>query len=231
MVGICEYPLEERPREKLLKSGAVSLSNVELIAILLRTGIKGNSAIDLAISMLSHFGSLRAIQKASSSEILNIKGLGEAKACSLIASMEMAKRILTEELKDRADISHPEDIISLLKYNLRDLDHEIFWVLFLTIKNSLIEIKEMFRGGISTASVYPREIIKEALKIGSAGIIIAHNHPSGDTTPSRDDIVITKRIKNACLLFDISLIDHIIIGSNSFLSFAREGFLKENSSL
>ena len=223
-MAITDWPNEERPREKLLIKGSDALSDAELLAIFLRTGIQGTSAVGLARQLLVNFGSLRALMTATQSEFCSHKGLGNAKYAQLQAVLEMAKRHLSEEIKRTDCLTSPADTISYLRSQLRNQPHEIFACLMLDNRNRVIAFRELFHGTIDGASVYPREVVKQALADNAAAVIFAHNHPSGVCEPSDADINITERLKKALALVDIRVLDHVIIGEES-LCFSERGLI------
>jgi DNA repair protein RadC len=223
-MAITDWPPEERPREKLLLKGAPSLSDAELLAIFLRTGIPGISAVDLSRLLLTEFGSLRALLTATQSEFCRHRGLGNAKFAQLQAVMEMANRHFSESLKRKDCLSSPVDTMAYLHSQLRDRQHEVFACVMLDNRNRVIALREMFRGTIDGASVYPREVVKQALADNAAGVILAHNHPSGIAEPSQADIQITERLKKALALVDIRVLDHVIIGDET-LCFSERGLI------
>lgn len=224
-MSIKDWPADERPREKLLEKGSGILTDAELLAIFLRTGIKGKTAVDLAKELLGEFGSLQALLKADETQFCQGKGLGSAKYAQLQAVLEMAKRHYVEMLEKEDSFTDPEVVRAYLKAQLRGYDHEVFACLFLDSKNGLIKLEELFRGTIDGASVYPREVAKKALFYNAASVIFAHNHPSGDTQPSQADKNITEKLKQGLSLFDIRVLDHFIIGNGRPYSFAENGFL------
>ena len=211
-MAISDWPSAERPREKLLNRGARSLSDAELLAIFLRNGTPQRSALDLARDLLTDFGSLRGILKASASQFCSHKGLGAAKYAQLQASLEIAQRHLGEELQREDCLNSPSRTRQYLRARLRDYEHEVFVCLMLDNRNRVIVCREMFRGTVDGASVYPREVVKQALADNAAAVIIAHNHPSGVCEPSHADIRITRDLSDALALVDIRLLDHIIVG-------------------
>lgn len=222
---ITDWPVNERPREKLLNQGPESLSDAELLAIFLRTGIKGQTAVDLARNLLQEFGSLRDLMKADQSHFCQGQGLGEAKFVQLQAVMEMSRRYLAEKVQDAEIMSSPAITRQYLMAQLAHLPHEVFAALFLDNKHKVIRFKILFQGTIDGASVYPREVVKQALALNAAAIIFSHNHPSGSVAPSQADIAITQRLKDALNLVDIRVLDHIIIGHDQAYSFAEHGNL------
>ncbi len=223
-MAITDWPSAERPREKLLSKGASALSDAELLAIFLRTGIRGVSAVDLARQLLNNFGSLRALLTASREEFCSHKGLGDAKFTQLQAVLEMSNRHLNEALMRNDSLSSPTDTLRYLHSQLRDRQHEIFACLMLDNRNRVIAFRELFRGTIDGASVYPREVVKQALTDNAASVILAHNHPSGVSEPSQADIQITERLKSALALVDIKVLDHVIVGEQT-LCFSERGLI------
>jgi len=232
---IKEWIKEERPREMLIKKGAKSLPLSKLLAIILRTGKEGVSAEELAKRLLNHFGSLRAIDSASISEICKIDGIGLAKVAQIKAALEIGKLLYEEKAEKKRQIKKAEDVLSYVAecYGsyLRDAQKEFFNVIFLDIKNKPIDRIEISKGSINAAVVDPKEIIKEATIRSASSIILVHNHPSGDTEPSPADIELTKRISQACNIVGVKVLDHIIIGKNQedYFSFAKQGLLKWQS--
>lgn len=224
-MSIQDWPEGDRPREKLLAQGAAVLSDAELLAIFLRTGIKGKTAVDLAGDLLTEFGSLRALLQADCENFTRAKGLGTAKYAQLQAVLEMARRHTFEEL-DRGDVlTSPEATRAYLSQQLRHYQHEVFACLFLDNQHHILEFEELFRGTIDSASVYPREVVKKALEHNAAAVIFAHNHPSGISEPSQADKLITDKLKQALALIDIRVLDHFIIGDGMPYSFAENGLL------
>ena len=224
-MAISDWPVEERPREKLLSKGAAALTDAELLAILLRTGTAGRSAVDVARSVLDSFKSLRKLLAADRQRFCAERGLGLARYAELQAAVEIARRQLSETLCAGPSLASPKATRDFLSAHLRDLEHEIFCCLFLDKRHRLIKFEELFRGTIDGASVHPREIVKLALQRNSAAIIIAHNHPSGVAEPSQADEMITQRVKEALALVDIRLLDHIIIGDGATVSLAERGLI------
>ena len=224
-MSIQDWPEGDRPREKLLAQGVAVLSDAELLAIFLRTGIKGKTAVDLARDLLTEFGSLRALLQADCENFTRAKGLGTAKYAQLQAVLEMARRHTFEEL-DRGDVlTSPEATRAYLSQQLRHYQHEVFACLFLDNQHHILEFEELFRGTIDSASVYPREVVKKALAHNAAAVIFAHNHPSGISEPSQADKLITDKLKQALALIDIRVLDHFIIGDGQPYSFAEHGLL------
>jgi len=219
------WPQTERPRERLLQHGASVLSDAELLAIFLRTGCAGMSAVDLARSAISRFGSLRLLIESEEEDFCQTKGLGSAKYAQLQAVMEMARRYLGESLDKELTLSSSSSVKHYLTAQLRHRSSEVFAVLFLDTQNRMISYKELFQGTIDGASVYPREVVKMALETNCASVILAHNHPSGITEPSGADIHITAKLTEALKLVDIRVLDHIIVGEGKCTSFAEQGLL------
>ena len=223
-MAITDWPSEERPREKLLLKGSSALSDAELLAIFLRTGIKGTSAVGLARQLLTNFGSLRALLTATQGEFCSHKGLGNAKYALLQAVIEMGNRHLSEVIKRGDCITSPADTMTYLRRQLRDRPHEVFACLMLDNRNRVIAFRELFRGTIDGANVYPREVVKQALADNAAAVIFAHNHPSGVSEPSDADIHITNRLVKALALVDIRVLDHVIVGEES-MCFSERGLI------
>ncbi|MAK92851.1 MAG: hypothetical protein CMI13_16650 [Oleibacter sp.] len=224
-MAISDWPALERPREKLLIHGAHVLSDAELLAIFLRTGVKGKSAVDLARELLSDFGSLRALLTADQQRFCEPLGLGRAKFAQLQAVLEMARRHLAEELQHGDALTSPELTRQYLQAQLRDLRYEVFACLFLDNQHRVLRYQELFRGTIDGAAVYPREVVKQALEQGAAAVILAHNHPSGIAEPSQADRAITDRLQQALGLVDIRVLDHLVVGDGYAVSFAERGWL------
>jgi len=222
---ISHWPAEERPREKLLKNGVQQLSDAELLAIFLRTGCAGLSAVDLARALLTRFGSLRAIFECSANEFCETKGLGLAKYCQLQAVLGMATRCMDETLRREQSMSSSQVVKDYLRSQLRHKRSEVFAALFLDSQNRLISYEELFFGTIDGASVYPREVVKAALKHNAAAVIFAHNHPSGIAEPSDADKRITQRLQEALDLIDIRTLDHLVVGDAEVVSFAERGLV------
>jgi DNA repair protein RadC len=222
---IKDWPSDERPREKLLNQGASALSDAELLAIFLRTGVKGLSAVALARRLLSEFGSLRALLEATQAEFCQHHGLGVAKFVQLQAVLEMSQRHLKSTLSREDAFSSSKITQDFLQQRLRHLPYEVFACLFLDNQHRLIHFEELFRGTIDSANVYPREVIRQALHHNAAAVILAHNHPSGVAEPSQADIALTKRLKHAFASIEVRVLDHIIVGDGLSHSLAEHGDL------
>lgn len=222
---IKDWPAEERPREKLLIRGPQALSDAELLAIFLRTGIKGKTAVDLSRDLLKEYGSLQALLMADHKRFCQGNGLGTAKYALLQATLEMAKRHLRESLDRGHALESIEITRAYLTAQLKNRPHEIFACLFLNNQHQVIEYEELFKGTIGGTSVHPREVVKKALLHNAAAVILAHNHPSGNQKPSQADKQITEKLKQALSLVDIRLLDHFIIGDNCAWSFAENGLI------
>lgn len=224
-MAIRDWPSAERPREKLLQNGAAALSDAELLAIFLRTGCSGKSAVDLARLLLTRFGGLRAILEADEGEFCAAQGLGPAKYTQLQAVLEMSRRHLAEFLASGEAFESPTAVKRYLTQQLRHKQQEVFVALWLDNQHRLLRYQELFNGTIDGASVYPREVVKWALAENAAAVVFAHNHPSGVAEPSQADRIITKRLQQALNLVDIRLLDHLIVGEGSVESFAERGWL------
>lgn len=224
-VKIPEWPEDERPRERLIRHGAEKLSDAELLAILLRTGDKDDTAIDLARHLIHKFGSFRGLDSRSVSELCQVKGVGPAKAAQIKAAIELGKRLFIESSKIKDKIQCSEDVYKRVGPYLRDLNKEVFKVLLLTTRNNIILEKTLFEGSLTESVVSPREVIKEAIGESAAAVIFVHNHPSGDPSPSEEDKRVTTQLKGACELMGITVLDHIIIGEDRYFSFADNGMI------
>ena len=224
-MAITDWPENERPREKLLSKGAGSLSDAELLAIFLRTGMQGKSAVDLARELLGRFGSLTSLFNAGQHDFCQMPGMGAAKYAQLLAVLEMAKRALAEQMQQQDALTSPGAVRDYLRLTLSGREHEVFVGVFLDAQNHVMATEELFRGTLTQTSVYPREVLKRALFHNAASIIFAHNHPSGIAEPSRADETLTQSLKAALALVDVRVLDHFIVGSDSALSFAERGLL------
>ncbi len=223
-MAISDWPLAERPREKLLQRGAEALSDAELLAIFLRTGVRGKTAVDLAREVLAGFGSLRRLLEADAASFCSRPGLGEAKYVQLQATLELARRHLQATLERGDVLTSPDATRRYLSARLRDKPQEVFAVLFLDNRHRVLAFEELFHGTVDGASVHPREVVRRVLAHNAAAVILAHNHPSGVAEPSRADEAITRRLKDALALVDVRVLDHIVVGED-MVSFAERGLL------
>jgi len=223
--GITGWPISERPREKLLQHGASSLSDAELLAIFIRTGTTGRTAVDIARELLTRFGSLRGLLKAEYGDLEQIAGLGPAKCAQLKAVLELGQRYLGESIQIGDPIGDPESVRRYLSARLRDLPYEVFCCLYLDNRHRVLAFEQLFRGTINGAAVYPREVVKQALSRNAAAVILVHNHPSGVAEPSRADEQLTRRIQEALDLVDIRVLDHLVVGDGQMTSFCERGLL------
>jgi DNA repair protein RadC len=225
--GIKDWPEAERPREKMQKAGADSLSDAELLALILRSGdhASGQSAIDLGRNMLQTFGDLRRLSTATFSEICSVKGAGPAKVSSILAALALGKRINTDRLENLERFTTPSQIFNHFHYRFRDRRREYFVALLLDGKNRIILEEQVSEGSLNQSIVHPREVFSRAVKESAAAVILVHNHPSGDPAPSREDREITRRLKEAGDVLGIRVLDHIIIGDGSYFSFVEQGLL------
>lgn len=224
-MAITDWPALERPREKLLHLGPAALSDAELLAIFLRTGIPGKSALDLARELLQRFGGLRPLLAAERKEFCRAPGLGDAKYSQLQAILEMAHRCLNEELARQDALTTPHQTRRYLALRLQDYPYEVFACLFLDNRHRVIAFEELFRGSIDGASVHPREVVRRALHHNAAALILSHNHPSGVAEPSQADCRITLLLKQALSLVDVRVLDHIVVGHSETVSLAERGLL------
>lgn len=220
-----DIPVAARPREKLLTLGPSALADAELIALLLRTGLRGTSVLQLAQQLLDTFGGLNGLLQASAADLKRIKGLGPAKRAEITAVMELARRSLAQRLAQRTVMSSPQQVKDFLRLQLAHEGQEVFAVMFLDVQNQLLQFEPMFRGTLSQTSVYPREVVKRALAVQASAVILAHNHPSGIAEPSRADEFLTQTLKQALQLIDVRVIDHLVVGSDQAISFAERGLL------
>ena len=220
---IRDMPQGERPRERLQGNGPGSLSNSELIAILLRTGSEGESVINLATRLLSNFGGLAGMARISYGELCSVKGISDAKACQLLAALELGRRLVSLHPEDRAIIRSSQDVFNLLGAEMGFLDQEHLRILLLNTKNHVVGIKEIYVGNVNSSVIRVAEVLKPAIRENVPSIILTHNHPSGDPAPSADDILVTRQIRTSAEMMDIELLDHIIIGRSQFLSLKDKG--------
>jgi len=223
-MAITDWAIEDRPREKLLNKGAQALTDAELLAIFLRTGIKGKSAVDLARDLIKENGGLSPLLAANEEQFCQGKGLGQAKYVQMQAVVEMSRRYLEEKIHRGDALENVSDVKNYLKARLQHYPFEVFSCLFLDNKHRVIEYEELFRGTIDSASVHPREVIRRVLHHNAAAIILAHNHPSGVAEPSQSDQMITQKLKQALEMIDVRVLDHFIIG-DELVSFAERGLL------
>ncbi len=220
-----DIPASARPREKLLALGPAALADAELIALLLRTGLPGLSVLQLADRMLDEFGGLGGLLRAEPAQLERIKGVGPAKRAELTAVLELARRAMHGELAARPVFDSPARVKDFVNLQLGGREHEVFAVLFLDAQSRLVRLEEMFRGTLTQTSVYPREVVKRALELGAAAVILAHNHPSGAAEPSRADEFLTQTLKSALALIDVRVLDHLVVGQGAVVSFAERGLL------
>lgn len=224
-MAIRDWPTSERPREKLMQRGADALSDAELLAIFLRTGCAGRSAVDLARELLQRFGSLAGMLSTDKKSFCDVHGLGEAKYVQLQAVMELARRHLGEQLRREQVFSNPSLVGDFLLAHLRDCEQEVFAALFLDSQHRLISWEKLFFGTIDSASIYPREVVKRALYHNASAVVLSHNHPSGVAEPSESDRLITQRLKEALTLVDIRVLDHVVVGGGYTVSMAEHGMV------
>lgn len=224
-MSITDWPAGDRPREKLLERGASSLSDAELLAIFLRTGVTGKSAVDLARELVQQFGTLTNLFAASKEEFCAVHGMGQAKYVQLQAVLEMSRRALQEEMLSGDALNSPRAVREYLQLSLRTRQQEVFVALFLDAQHRVIASEELFQGTLTQTSVYPREVVKRALHHNAAAVIFAHNHPSGVAEPSQSDQLLTDALKQALQLVDVRVLDHFIVAGAGCLSFAEKGLL------
>jgi DNA repair protein RadC len=233
-MSLKDLPLDAQPREKLLARGAGALSDAELLAILLRTGIKGKGVLQMAHELLTlksktkisdGFDGIAGLLNATAADLKQIKGLGPAKCSELLAVLELARRAMAQQLKERTVFATPDAVKHYLQLHLASKAHEVFAVLFLDVQNRLLALEEMFRGTLSQTSVYPREVVLRALHHQAAAVVLAHNHPSGTVQPSRADEALTQTLKTTLALIDVRVLDHVIVAPGEALSMAERGLL------
>lgn len=224
-MAIADWPAHERPREKMLLRGAAALSDAELLAIFLRTGTKGKTAVDLARELLIQFGSLRGLLEADRQQFCQSPGLGEAKYTQLQATLEMSRRYLAEKMARGDALNNPADTHRYLVARMRDYRQEVFACLYLDNRHRVISFDEMFYGTINMASVHPREIVQRALKHNASAVILTHNHPSGVAEPSQADRDLTTQLQKALALVEVRVLDHVVIGDGTTVSFAERGWI------
>ena len=224
-MSIQNWPEQQRPREKLLNLGPGALTDAELLALLLRTGCQGMNVIDLSDHLIQRFGGLSKLLNAEHSELSKIKGLGTAKITQLNAILELCRRVLTQKLNHSDTLNNPDATRHYLQLHFQGAEREQFACLLLDTRHRIIALETLFQGTIDSAAVYPREVVKLALRLNASAVILCHNHPSGDPTPSQADIRITERLKSALQLVDIQVLDHMIVGHGDILSMAEHGLL------
>ncbi|MCU0805207.1 MAG: DNA repair protein RadC [Burkholderiales bacterium] len=222
---ISDWPENERPREKLLAQGAGSLSDAELLAIFLRVGVRGMSAVDLGRTLIREFGSLGGLFAADPAALASVPGIGPAKSAQLKAALEIAARALREQARERDALASPAAVRDFLRLTLSDREHEVFVAVLLDAQNRVIHVEELFRGTLTQTSVYPREVVKCALRHNAAAVIFAHNHPSGIAEPSHADKLLTDALRKALDTVDVKVLDHFVVGAGGGTSFAERGLL------
>ena len=224
-VAIRQWPRHERPRELLLEKGPEYVSDAGLLAIILRTGTRGKDAVSLGRELLSRFGGLRGLMRAGREELEKVPGLGPAKIAQLMASIEIVRRQLHEETVGRTIINGPADVMEYLSLTMSNMTREAFKAIYLNNSNTVLSVETVSEGTVNQAAVYPREVIKRALELNATAIIFVHNHPSGNMTPSRNDISLHRKLTEACRSVDITILDHFIIGPDGYLSFKEQGIM------
>jgi DNA repair protein RadC len=228
-MALKDLPADAQPREKLLARGPQALADAELLALLLRTGIAGKGVLQMADELLAEppkgFGGVAGLLHATAADLTRIKGLGPAKRAELVAVLELARRALAEQLRERAVLQAPQDVKHYLQLQLGGRSHEVFAVLFLDSQHRLLALEELFRGTLSQTSVYPREVVVRALHHNASAVVLAHNHPSGSVEPSRADELITQTLKAALALVDVRVLDHVIVAPGQALSLAERGLM------
>ena len=220
---IRDLPQAERPRERLRRLGPSYLSNPELIAILLRTGVKGESVLNVSTHLLSRFGGLPGIARVTYGELCSLNGISDAKACQLLAAFELGRRLVPLHPEGRAVIGSPRDVFNLLGAEMGYLDQEHLRVILLNTKNEVLAVQEVYKGNVNSSVVRVAEVLRPAVRENCPSIVVVHNHPSGDPTPSPDDILITRQVRSSGEMMDIDLLDHIIIGGQGFVSLKEKG--------
>ena len=224
-MNMSDWPSNEKPREKLLNQGPGALSDAELIAVILRTGVKGCPVLDLSRTLIKKFGGIRNLLEANINALYAYPGLGKSKCAEIKVIVEIAKRYLAESLKGGSALTNSEETRSYLTFCLRGRMQEVFACLFLDTKCRVIRYEEMFHGTVNEAKIYPREVVRRSLQLNASAVIFAHNHPSGDSTPSSADKMITERLKFALAAIDVKILDHLVIGEGRISSFAEQGWL------
>jgi len=224
-MSLKDLPAEMRPREKLLARGAGALSDIELLALLLRTGLPGKGVFDLAAQVLKEFDGFGGLLRTDAAALKRIKGLGPAKRAEVVAVIEMARRAMAQQLQAAPVFDTPQKVKDFMNLQLGGRAQEVFAVLFLDSQHRLLKLEEMFQGTLTQTSVYPREVVRRALELHAGAVILAHNHPSGLAEPSRADEFLTQTLKSALLLVDVRVLDHLVVGQGSVVSFAERGLL------
>jgi len=224
-MSMAQRPLSERPRERLLAQGAHALSDAELFALFIGTGVRGLSAVQVARGLLERFGRVSRVLAAPREELAALPGVGPARSAQIAAVMELARRALGEEMRRRDSLASPAAVRSYLRLHMQDLGHESFYCVFLDAQNRVIAAEELFRGTLTQTSVYPREVVKHALRHNAASLILAHNHPSGVAEPSLQDQALTRTLAEALALVDVKVLDHFIVAPGACLSFAERGLI------
>jgi DNA repair protein RadC len=224
-MGIADWPQDRQPREKLLARGEAALTEPELLAIILRTGVRGKSAVDLARELLERFGTLHGLLEAEPEAIQRSSGLGPAKSAQLRAVLALVKRALGQEVQRRDNLSSPQAVRDYLRLHLAQRDREVFVAVYLDAQNRVLKIQELFAGTLTQTSVFPRDVVRYALLNNAAAVIFAHNHPSGLAEPSRADETLTQALRQALALVDVKVLDHFVVGAGSAMSFAERGLL------
>jgi DNA repair protein RadC len=225
VTGLKTLPAAARPREKLLSRGAGALADAELLALILRTGLAGLGVLQLAQALLDRFGGLSGLLHAQADDLKTVKGLGPAKRAEITAVLEIARRVLAQQLAERPSFEQPQAVKDYLCLQLGALDHEVFAAMFLDARQQLMGFEILFRGTLTHTAVHPREVVKRALALNAGAVVLAHNHPSGAAEPSRADELITKALCQALQLVDVKVIDHVIVGRAGTVSFAERGLL------
>ena len=220
-----DLPQEARPREKLLSRGPAALSDTELLALLLRSGIPGKNVLQLAQELVDRFGGVAGLLHTPAEALKTVKGLGPAKRAELVAVLELARRALAQQLTQKPLFNTPQAVRDYLQLQLGGLQHEVFAVLFLDSQHRLIALEEMFRGTLTQTSVYPREVVKQALTLNASSVVLAHNHPSGTAQPSRADEALTHTLKAALALVDVRVLDHFVVTASQAVSMAELGLV------
>ena len=224
--GIKYWPKSERPRELLLEKGPEFVSDAGLLAILLRSGVKGKDAVTLGRELLDQFSGLRGILNARKKDLEEVKGLGTAKIAQLLAAIEIAKRQLKEEVMGNKAIKGPEDVMEYISLSMANLKEEVFKVIYLNSANIILAMEDLFKGTVNQSAVYPREVVKRALELNACALIFVHNHPSGDLNPSQQDLSLNEKLIRACLAIDLTPLDHLIISPAGYISFKEKGLIK-----